>query len=237
MPPITGCFICGAPLEYLHEPEEMECMFCKEKHLSSSRCISGHFICDRCHRMDAEDLIEVTTLRNTSDDPFFIAEKLLESPAIKMHGPEHHFLVPAVLIAALYNHTGEQNKKERGIRNARKRAEMVKGGFCGLLGDCGAAVGTGIFVSIVTGATPLSREEWRLSNLITARTLEEIALHGGPRCCKRNTFLALRSAIRFLSREMGIRLPEPDTICCKWSDKNQECLKEKCPFFSGEEGH
>jgi len=185
--------------------------------------------------MEAEDLIEVTTLRSISNDPFFIAEKLLESPAIKMHGPEHHFLVPAVLIAALYNHTREQNKKERGIRNARKRAEMVKGGFCGLLGDCGAAVGTGIFVSIVTGATPLSQEEWRLSNLITARTLEEIALHGGPRCCKRNTFLALRSAIRFLSREMGIRLPEPDTIRCRFSNKNQECLKEKCPFYTVKE--
>jgi hypothetical protein len=183
--------------------------------------------------MDAEDLIELTTMRSTSDNPFFLAEQLLENPAIKMHGAEHHFLVPAVLIAALYNHTGEQDRKERGIRNARRRAEMVKGGFCGLLGDCGAAVGTGIFVSVVTGATPLSREEWRLSNLVTARTLEEIALHGGPRCCKRNTFLALRSTIRFLSREMGIQLPEPDMIQCRFSDRNQECLKEKCPFFAG----
>ena len=233
MPPATGCLICGAPIEYLPEPEEMECLFCKEKHLSSSRCVNGHYICDRCHRMDAEDLIESTTIRSTSDNPFIIAEKLLESPAVKMHGPEHHFLVPAVLIAALYNHTGQQDKKERCIKIARRRAELVKGGFCGMMGDCGAAVGTGIFVSVVTGATPLSREEWRLSNLVTARTLEEIALHGGPRCCKRNTFLALRSAVRFLDREMGIRLPMPETIRCRFSDQNAECLKEKCPFYPG----
>jgi hypothetical protein len=232
-PPPTGCLICGADLEYLPEPEEMECFYCKEKQLSSTRCMNGHFICDRCHRMDTDDLIESTTIRSTSDNPFAIADALLESPAMKMHGPEHHFLVPAVLIAALYNHAGEQDKKERGIKNARHRAEMVKGGFCGLLGDCGAAVGTGIFVSVVTGATPLSREEWRLANLMTARTLEEIALHGGPRCCKRNTFLALRSAVRFLDSEMGVKLPEPERIVCRFSSRNKECLKEKCVFYPG----
>jgi DNA-directed RNA polymerase subunit RPC12/RpoP len=233
MPPPTGCLICGADIEYLPEPEEMECVYCRERQLSSSRCRNGHFVCDRCNRMAAEDLIESTVIRSTSDNPFAIAESLLESPAVKMHGPEHHFLVPAALIAALYNHTGEQEKKERGIKSARRRAEMIKGGSCGFLGDCGAAVGTGIFVSVVTGATPLSREEWRLANLMTARTLEEIAQHGGPRCCKRNTFLALRSAVRFLSSEMGIVLPEPDQIVCRYSRQNKECLGEKCVFFSG----
>jgi hypothetical protein len=233
MPPPSGCLICGADIEYLPEPEEMECVYCRERQLSSSRCRNGHFVCDRCNRMGAEDLIESTVIRSTSDNPFAIAESLLESPAVKLHGPEHHFLVPAALIAALYNHTGEQEKKERGIKSARRRAEMIKGGSCGFLGDCGAAVGTGIFVSVVTGATPLSREEWRLANLMTARTLEEIAQHGGPRCCKRNTFLALRSAVRFLSSEMGIVLPEPDRIECRYSRQNKECLGEKCVFFSG----
>ena len=88
-------------------------------------------------------------------------------------------------------------------------------------------------MSVVTGATPLSKEEWRLSNLVTARTLEEIAVLGGPRCCKRNTFLALRSAVRFLEKEMGIRLPMPETIRCRFSRNNDECLKEKCPFYPG----
>jgi DNA-directed RNA polymerase subunit RPC12/RpoP len=231
MPPPSGCLICGADLEYLSEPEEMECVYCKKKYLSSSRCKNGHFVCDICHQKDADDLIETTCIRSTTDDPFLLAERIMESPPVKMHGPEHHFLVPAVLIAALYNHTGEKEKKERGIKNARRRAEMVKGGFCGFLGDCGAAVGTGIFVSVVTGATPLSREEWRLANLMTARSLEEIALHGGPRCCKRNTFLALRSAVRFLSSEMGIALPEPDKIVCRFSSQIKECLKEKCVFY------
>ena len=233
MPPASGCLICGAPIEYLAEPEEMECLFCRQKQLSTSRCVNGHFICDRCIRMGGDDLVESTTIRSTSDNPFIIAEQLLESPAIKLHEPEYHFLVPAVLIAALYNHTRQQDRKERCIKAARRRAEMAKGGFCSMMGDCGAAVGTAIFVGVITGATPLSQEEWRLSNLVTARTLEEIALHGGPRCCKRNTFLALRSAVRFLDQEMHIRLPMPETIRCRFSNQNADCLKEKCPFYPG----
>jgi len=50
----------------------------------------------------------------------------------------------------------------------KKRAEKVLGGFCGLYGGCTAAVGTGIFVSLVTNATPLSEGEWKLTNLTTA---------------------------------------------------------------------
>jgi hypothetical protein len=230
-PSPSGCLICGGDLEYLDEPKEMECSYCRQKSLSDTRCVNGHYICDRCHRLETEDLIEVICLHSTENNPFILAERIFASPLVKMHGPEHHFLVPAVLIAALYNQTREPGKKERGIKNARHRAGMVKGGFCGLLGDCGAAVGAGIFISIVTGATPLSNEEWRMANLMTARALERIALHGGPRCCKRNTFLALQEAIRFLSKEMGIRLPEPGELYCRFSDQNRECLKERCPFF------
>jgi hypothetical protein len=232
MPPSpSGCLICGGDLEYLDEPREMECSYCHQKTMSDTRCVNGHYVCDRCHRLDVEDLIEVICIHSTEDNPFVIADQIFSSPSVMMHGPEHHFLVPAVLIAALYNHTNEPGKKEKGIKNARHRAGMVKGGFCGLLGDCGAAVGTGIFVSIVTGATPLSREEWRMTNLMTARALERIALLGGPRCCKRNTFLALQEAIKFISTEMGIRLPEPRDISCRFSDQNRECLKERCPFY------
>jgi hypothetical protein len=32
-----------------------------------------------------------------------MALNLMKNPQIKMHGPEHHFLVPAVLLAAYYN--------------------------------------------------------------------------------------------------------------------------------------
>ena len=35
------CLICQAPLEYLKEDREMECVICHKKELSKTRCING----------------------------------------------------------------------------------------------------------------------------------------------------------------------------------------------------
>ena len=56
-------------------------------------------------------------------------------------------------------------------------------------------MGTGIFISLITDATPLSKEDWGLANRMTAASLNTIAEHGGPRCCKRDSFLAIMDAI------------------------------------------
>ena len=110
---------------------------------------------------------------------------------------------------------------------------MVPGGFCGSHGTCGAAIGTGIFVSLITGSTPLKKQEWSLANQMTARSLMTIARHGGPRCCKRDSWLAIRTAVTFLSERFGITLPVPETVRCEFGDINRECLREACPFHAG----
>ena len=164
-------------------------------------------MCDRCHGLKGLILIERFCTTGDVCDPIESAIILMNHPEIKMHGPEHHFLVPAVLLAAYYNAAGDREKKGGAIKKARQRSEHVLGGFCGFYGDCGAAVGTGIFVSVLTGATPLSRNEWRLSNLMTAKSLLDIALHGGPRCCKRNSFLALLQAVGYIQGTSGLDHP------------------------------
>ena len=148
-----------------------------------------------------------------------------------MHGPEHHFLVPAVLITAYYNTLEKFDEKESALNKARKRSEKILGGFCGSHGVCGAAVGTGIFISIITNANPLSEKEWKLSNKITAKSLEKIAYYGGPRCCKRNTILAIIGAVVFVKEKFDIEIPVDKNILCEFSDLNKECIKEKCPFY------
>jgi hypothetical protein len=70
------------------------------------RCIGGHFVCDRCHSLAANDLIEQYCLHTGQTDSLEIAVTLMKNPALKMHGPEHHLLVPAVLLAAFYNQHG-----------------------------------------------------------------------------------------------------------------------------------
>ena len=229
----SGCLICGQDLVYFGQVQLLRCVICGDSFEADASCTVGHYVCNTCHSGSANDWIEGYCLHSTETDPVAIATTLMNSPKVKMHGPEHHFLVPAALLTAYYNLNEKQETKAERLRQARKRGENVLGGFCGFYGACGAGVGTGIFISLITDSTPLSEEAWRLSNLMTARSLEEIACHGGPRCCKRDTFLALQSAQVFLERNLNVRLPLSEPIMCTFSDLNKECLHETCPYYTG----
>jgi len=144
----------------------------------------------------------------------------------------HHFLVPAVLLTCYHNAVGNREKLAERLDVAEKRAARGLGGFCGFYGNCGAAVGTGIFISIVTGETPLTVNSWRQANMMTARALKAIAAKGGPRCCKRNTYLALGEAVDLVRIELGITL-EKSEVKCRFSEYNRECKGEECGFYRG----
>src|SRR5512139_1120616 len=145
----TGCLVCGAPLVYLAASEAMTCALCGAARPSNARCAAGHYACDACHAAPAKDVIERTCAATDETDPIALAVRLMRHPAVKMHGPEHHFLVPAVLLAAYSNARREPQKRAERVAEARRRVAPILGGSCGLLGTCGAAIGTGAFVSIV----------------------------------------------------------------------------------------
>jgi hypothetical protein len=228
----SGCLVCGAELLYSDDAEQRTCMYCEEAGLSSVACANGHYVCDACHSGSANDLIQRFCSASARREPVSMAITLMKDARVKMHGPEHHFLVPAVLLAAFCNTTGRERERAGLIAKARERAQEIKGGSCGFNGNCGAGVGTGIFVSLVTGATPLSHAPWRFANLMTAESLRVIAEHGGPRCCKRDSFLAILAAGDFLSRELEVALPK-ESVTCDFSALNHECLQSGCPFWAG----
>ena len=233
----SGCLFCGKELLYLDRPEELPCIYCKGTFPTQAKCVDNHFVCDTCHSLSANDLIERFTIGSLSKDPLDMAITLMKSGSVKMHGPEHHFLVPAVLLSAFYNVKGEPAEKAGRIAKARQRAEHILGGFCGFYGNCGAAVGTGIFMSVMTDATPLSKEEWRLCNLLTAQSLHTIAEAGGPRCCKRDSFLAIQEALRFTKDWFGIEMDaDPGRLRCEFHHLNKECKKAECGFYPSAHG-
>ena len=169
-------------------------------------------------------------LKTEKTDPIEMAITIMKNGKIKMHGPEHHFLIPAVLLAVYYNKLNDFQNKKKKIEIAKKRASNISGGFCGFYGNCGAGVGTGIFISLITDATPLSKKEWKLSNMMTSKSLYSIAYNGGPRCCKRNTFLSIIEALDFLKQNFNFELPEADNLICEFSSNNKECLQRECLF-------
>lgn len=235
IPPIVidderdGCLACGAELIYLLKAEPMVCAGCGASHPSRARCQRGHFYCDRCHAGTAVDGIEQVCLASDECDPTALAVAAMRHPKVKMHGPEHHFLAPAVLVSAWCNLTGQHNRKPGLLAEARQRSEPVLGGFCGFQGACGAGVGVGIFASMVTKASPVKGTERCLSMRATSEALQVIGHTDAPRCCKRDTFLGLLSAAQFARKHLGIEFPI-GKIRCEFSAMNRECIGDACLF-------
>ncbi len=225
-----GCIWCGKELVYAEADERLTCIFCGKISESNVQCPDGHFVCDKCHSASAVDVIEKYCNQTTLTDPGRIARHLMHHPRMHMHGPEHHFLVPAALLAAWYNHQGETDHKPLKIHIARKRAEAVLGGFCGSHGNCGAGVGAGIFISLITGNSPLAEKEWQLSNRMTAEALIAISDSGGPRCCKRDSYISIGRAVKYLEDHFDVSLPL-ETINCSFSDRNRQCKLVDCAFY------
>jgi len=225
-----GCLICGAPLEYLAEDVPMICAVCGKREPSKTRCVNGHYVCSECHTRGMDALAAVC-LNETGKDPVAIVEKLMDMPFCHMHGPEHHVMVGAALLTA-YKNAGGTIDLPRALREALQRGKGVPGGACGFWGACGAAVSAGIFVSIVTMASPLAKEPWGLANLATAAALSRIGALGGPRCCKRNSYTAILAAVEFAREHLGVSM-ETGRVVCTRSARNSECLNERCPYNPG----
>lgn len=232
-----ACLVCGRPIVYYDKAIKMECIMCHKTFESHASCEEGHYVCDECHAEKGIQIIMEGCRKSTSRNPIQIMQNLMEDPYIYMHGPEHHVMAGAALLTAYFNSGGYEERGgreafEEALEEMRARGGEYPGGACGLWGCCGAAVSTGMFVSIVTRATPLTGKSWGLSNMMTAKALEELAKLGGPRCCKRNTFTAVKTAVEFVKENLGVEMELPEEIRCTFSGENKECLRKKCPFWS-----
>ncbi len=224
-----ACLVCGRPLIYHGTAQKMTCVFCRKEYDSYAGCEEGHYVCDNCHAAKGAETIKEYCFRSDSCDPITIAQRMMEEPHIYLHGPEHHSLVGAALLTA-YHNAGGAVDLAASLDEMIVRGGSYPGGSCGYWGCCGAAVSTGMFLSIVTGATPLTGKSWRLANRMTVKSLAAIGELDGPRCCKRNSFTAIRIAVEFVREELGIVMQLPKKIVCTYSDENRECLRKRCPY-------
>ena len=221
------CLICKAPLEYLSQGIEMECAICHKKEVSTARCVNGHFVCDECHTKGIDQIIGVC-LNETSRNPYAILSRLMDLPFCHMHGPEHHIMVGSALLTA-YKNAGGNIDLPNALSEMQARGRKVPGGICGFWGSCGAAISSGMFISIATGSTPLAQKEWGMSNLMTSASLNAIGTVGGPRCCKRNSYLAIIEAVKFAKEYLDVTT-ELSPIHCRHQSQNNQCIGKRCPF-------
>lgn len=221
------CLICKAPLEYSNEDISMECAVCHKKELSKTRCTNGHYVCNECHTKGIDSIFGVC-LSSNSKNPIHIINEMMALPFCHMHGPEHHIMVGAALLTA-YKNAGGDIDLQKALIEIRNRGKSVPGGACGFWGACGAGISSGMFVSIIAGSTPLMNEPFGMANKMTSQALNAIGEIGGPRCCKRDSYLSIVQAVKFVKESLGIEM-ELDEIVCKFSSKNNQCIGKRCPF-------
>lgn len=174
-------------------------------------------------------IIELCLLE-TSKNPIEVFQNIAHKDFIRIHGPEHHVLDGAALLTAFYNAGGNINLPE-SLNELMKRGLQMPGATCGMWGVCGAVSSMGAALSIIDGTGPLSCDEsWGKHMEFTSKALCSLAHVGGPRCCKRDAFLSFLEAIEFINENYDVTL-ESGIVECDFSDKNEQCIKYRCPFY------
>ena len=170
----TGCLICGEDVITLAKPEEMTCLFCGNIFQADSYCTHMHYVCTECHDSSPFDIVTKMCLKYKGINPIELAVEIMNTSAIRMHGPEHHFIVPAVLLTCTHNAMGKPENLDEKLRSALELAKDTLPNCAFNVGVCGASMGTGIFLNIFTEQDPDTEDEWSLSNNIIAESLKKV---------------------------------------------------------------
>ncbi len=180
------------------------------------------------------ELILKKLKQSTSKNPVDVAVSVMNEDFVSMHGPEHHLIDGGSFLTA-YKNAGGQIDLDKALDELIKRSKMMPGGMCGLWGVCGSITSVGAALSIINEVGPLTNNEnYKRQMEFTSHVLEKMSKLGGPRCCKRNCYLSLSNAASFIKLNYGIDM-EVSLIQCDFSNKNSQCIKDKCPFYNEKE--
>lgn len=224
--------VCGSPLDYLDQTEEMVCTFCGKQEQGNIKCPRGHFVCDTCHNKDAVKIIEDIALTTELTDPFAIADLMMDNPDLPMLGCQHAHLAGGALMAALKNHRPEKITAQSVKEVFSRIDKQALGGYCGLTGVCGIAPAIGACFAVLTGSRCGKDREQKLVMEAVTRVSRVITDLTGPSCCKAYLWAALSVAVADLKENFAIELPDRDGILCSYSRKHPHgCREDKCPYF------
>ena len=218
------CRICDRELEEM--PNLARCTYCGLEEPGDYACPAGHYVCEACRTATAGELIERTCLGSDLDNPLDLAGLILKHPAMLPYGPEHHSLAAPVLLAAL------RNRRVPGItdatlRQALARLQGIPALVCATRGDCGAAASAGVVVSLLRKASAHSDGERSDALRATARALDRIADHGGPRCCRQSVYDTILATWDLLRQPYGLDPLQPPV--CRGQLK--DCKTSRCIYF------
>jgi len=225
-----GCMVCGAALVYETTPTVRRCHYCLVEEYNAAACANGHFVCDRCHQQEALPVIRHLLTTSRATDLLELLHLARKHPALPMHGPEHHALLPGVILACYRNNGGALT--EKAILTGIERGSRVPGGSCGFWGNCGAVIGAGIAAAVILEATPLTPHPRQRAQSFSAALLTAVSRITGGRCCQRESWIVLRETAARSRELFGVHLPAEFPLACDQYHHNHECLRAACPLWA-----
>ena len=162
-----------------------------------------------------QDWIVGMLMASTSTVPAELMEEVMADPRCPALGPIHHFVVGAVLLACWRNAEAAPDRDElltADLEEMLARSSSVPGAACARWGVCGAAASAGMAYAIARGNAPLREEGWQEGQLMVSDLLALIARSGRPRCCKRDSRVAVAAAVPHFNAIDGPQLGESDVM-------------------------
>lgn len=178
------------------------------------------------------ELIVRDIKKETGVSPVRIFKNIAKNDYVNPNGPEHHVLDGASILTAFRNAGGSIDLDE-ALEKLMYEGLRMPGAMCGLWGICGAVTSVGAALSIIDGTGPLSTDgTWGDHMEFTAAAAGELGKINGPRCCKRDAMVAFKNGVAYVNAHYGAELLWEE-LKCDQSDRNKQCIKERCPYYEG----
>ena len=186
-------------------------------------------------RESMTDWVVEELVASTSTAPAELMEEVMADPRCPAFGPIHHFVVGATLLACWRNAEAAPDREallRADLEEMAARSSCVPGATCARWGVCGAAASAGMAYAIVRGNAPLRQEGWQEGQLMVSELLALIARSGSPRCCKRDSRVAVAAAVPHFNALGGPQMSESSTVpACASFPQNGVCMGADCPFY------
>ena len=225
----SGCMVCGSDLIYTNISTNATCSYCQKELSANSVCAEGHFVCDQCHSAHALNIIEKACIESRETDMLSLFSLIRSHPSVPVHGPEHHAIVPAVVITAYINSGGKLPREI--IATAIQRGIQIAGGSCAFTGICGAATGVGVAFSLILDATPLKGTGRMLVQSAVTEVMKRLCTIEAARCCRRDCIVALQCAAEISEKFISVKLQAENIRSCTQVAKNHECIGSLCSCY------
>lgn len=184
--------------------------------------------------------------------PADLLERLMADERCVAFGPIHHCLVGASLLACAQRAPlsgGEIAATEASCESPARaqqalptsldaaldtlfeRAHCVPGAACAQWGVCGAAASCGMAFAIMAENAPLKAAGWSEGQAMVSEILAAIAKAGAPRCCKRDSRIAVQVALPWFNEHFDAGLEQPSQVpVCASMPHNTVCMGPACVY-------